>query len=240
MIIKFYSPSYKRAGKTKIHKWCKDVVMCVHEFEAEEYRKYHQNIMIIPDSKRGNMAKVRNHILDNSDCDICVMVDDDNIGIGYYEESTKYKLEFDDLIEKIKEWGSQAKDFGTVLFGINLQSDPKFYREYSPLSLLSVVLGPFCCIIKENNKIRYDERLGLNEDYDYALQVLKEYHKILRWNKYHYTAGHLGDDGGCGAYRTMDREIEQSKIMIRKWGDKVKYDFDKSTNPVVRCGLKGI
>ena len=56
------------------------MIFCVHEFEAEEYQKYHKNILIMPDTLRGNMAKVRNFILDNArktGVDICVMLDDD-------------------------------------------------------------------------------------------------------------------------------------------------------------------
>lgn len=196
--------------------------------------------MIIPNDKRGNMAKVRNHILDNSDCDICVMLDDDNDGIGYYERSKMIKIDSDELKNKIQEWYLQAIELKTVLFGVNLQSDPKFYREYSPISFLTPVLGPFSCIIKEGNTIRYDERLGLNEDYNYALQVLQKYHKILRWNKYHYIAGHLKDTGGCASYRTLQREKEQSRIMIEKWGSIVKYNFSKSTNPILKVPYKGI
>jgi len=54
------------------------VVLSVHEFEEKEYRNFHDNeCMILPDALRGNMAKVRSFILEHSDCEVCVMMDDD-------------------------------------------------------------------------------------------------------------------------------------------------------------------
>lgn len=244
--IGFYVPSYKRAGKVKTGKWLTSAILCVHEFEADEYKEKEKNkLLIIPDDLKGNMAKVRNFILDNSVHDVTCMLDDDISEVGFYEfDEISEKMKFNkitqgDLFLKIDEWRGQSEDLGTILFGMNLQSDPKFYREYSPISLQSPVLGTFCCILKTN--LRYDERLGLNEDYDFALQVLQKHHKILRWNKYSYKADHLTMAGGCGAYRVLDEEKAQAEIMISKWGKKiVSYDFKKSTNPRIRSPFKGI
>lgn len=244
--IGFYVPSYKRAGKVITSRWIKSAILCVHQSEEKEYEEKEKNkLLILPDNLKGNMAKVRNFILDNSVHDVTCMLDDDISSIGYYEtDNIEEKMEFNcitegDLFYKVNEWREQAEDLGTILFGINLQSDPKFYREYSPLSLQSPVLGTFCCILKTD--LRYDERLGLNEDYDFALQVLRKHKKILRWGKYSYKANHLTMPGGCGAYRVLDEEKRQAEIMVKKWGSKiVRYDFKKSTNPRIRSPYKGI
>lgn len=143
MNVQFFSPSYKRAKSTQLDEYLPSVIFCVHEFEADEYQENHENVLVMPDSLRGNMAKVRNFILDHArknNVDICVMLDDDVEYIGYFEEQELYKITEGELVDKIFEWSHMAEDFGTVLFGVNLQSDPKFYREYSPFSLLSPVL----------------------------------------------------------------------------------------------------
>ncbi len=241
-MIKVYSPSYKRADNVKVAGWIPEAVLCVHEFEASEYGKHQTNeLLILPDSLRGNMAKVRNFILDSCDAEICVMMDDDVEFVGYYEGGKQVKMEWEAVKAKILEWHLQAVDLGTVLFGVNLQTDRKFYREFSPITFQNPVLGPFSCIITKGNRIRYDERLSLNEDYDYFLQVMRKYHKVLRWNKFHYRAGHLKCAGGCGAYRSLKREKEQAEIMMKKWGKSVvRYDFKRSTNPVLYVPIMGI
>lgn len=245
--MKIITPSYKRAGEVKAVRLFKNhLIIAVHEFEADEYRyKYPDNeIMVLPDSIRGNMAKVRNYIRDNAGDRYLVMLDDDVSKMGYHENNGgQYNMTLDRVMEFLENGFVMAEEIGTVLWGVNLQSDPKFYRQYSPFSLLSPVLGTFCChIVTDDAKdIRYDERLGLNEDYDFALQVLWKYRKILRFNKYYYVADHLTKEGGCGSYRTLIEEMKQAEIMQKKWGeDIVKYNFKKSTNPRLRVPLKGI
>jgi hypothetical protein len=238
--IKIISPSYKRAGSARIFSlFGTSIVFAVHKFEEKGYRdKYPEDeLMILPDKLRGK---------DNCNSDYLVMIDDDVKGIGYCEfkegnSADQIMMSADQAYKFFLNGFSMAEELGTVLWGVNLQSDPKFYRNYSPISLLSPVLGTFSCHIVKGNDIRYDERLGLNEDYDFFIQVMHRYHKVLRFNKFFYMAGHLKDKGGCGAYRTMKEEERQSKIMIKKWGSNViKYDLKKSTNPRIYIPLKGI
>lgn len=243
--IKIIAPSYKRAGNVKaVDVFHDKLILAVHEFEKEEYQKAYPNneLMVMPDDIGGNMAKVRNYIRDNCDSRYLVMIDDDVEEIGYHEDMERHPIGLVAIMEFLENGFQIAEDVGTILWGINLQADPKFYREYSPFSFLSPVLGPFSChIVDDVNDIRYDNRLGLNEDYDYALQVLHKYHKIFRNNKYYYLAGHLTEQGGCGAYRILDEEKRQSEIMLNKWGSKVvSYNFKKTTNPRVKVPLKGI
>ena len=134
---------------------------------------------------------------------------------------------------------NMCKELSCRLWGINLQADPKFYRTYNPISLLGVVLGTFSCHYKP--ELRYDEGLFLNEDYDFFLKNIKKYRKVLRFKKYHYVADHLNKAGGCGSYRLKDTEIEQAKIMEKRWGSKVfRFDIKRSTNGIVNVPLKGI
>lgn len=244
--MKIIAPSYKRAGNVKAEKYFKEhLILAVHEFEADEYRHHHPDneLMILPDSTRGNMGAVRNYIRDNVNDRHLVMLDDDVSKMGYHENNGgQYTMTLDRALEFLENGFQMAEELGTILWGVNLQSDPKFYRQYSPFSLLAPVLGTFCChIVDDTSSIRYDERLGLNEDYDFALQVMHKYHKILRFSKYYYVADHLTMAGGCGSYRTLLAEKEQAEIMLKKWGsDVVKYNFEKSTNPRIRVPLKGI
>ena len=243
--VKIICPTYKRAGNVKaLNVFGVELVLAVHEFEVDQYEGSYPNneIMVLPDETKGNMAKVRNYIRDNCGTRYLVMIDDDVEEFGYHERLKRYRIGLDKIMTFLENGFEMCEEFGTILWGVNLQADPKFYREYSPFSLLSPVLGPFCCHLVDNVKeVRYDERLGLNEDYDFALQVLRKYHKIYRNNKYYYLAGHLTEEGGCGAYRLLDEEWRQAAIMLNKWGpDVVKYNFDKSTNPRIKVPLKGI
>ncbi len=237
-------PSYRRAGiTTSQNVFGEELVFAVNESQVEEYQgEYPKNrIMAVSEDCRGNMAKVRNFIRDNVESDRFVMVDDDVEWLGYVENTKSRRMSSARMWEVLEMGFQMAEDLGTVLWGINLTEDRRFYRQYSPFSLLSPVLGPFSCHRGRDPDLRYDDRLGLNEDYDFALQVLKKYRKILRFNKYHYFAGHLDNTGGCPSYRTMDEEKRQAQIMIKKWGTRVvRYNFARSINPKVRVPYKGI
>lgn len=244
--IWYYTPSYKRVWGVEVNKLIPGVKICVHEFEADgyvaEYGK--ESVLIMSDKLKGNMAKVRNWMVEyskkNGD-DVCVLMDDDVKSVGYYEDMVKNEVNYEDIYRKIKDMWKMCMDLDIGLFGINLQSDPKFYREYTPYSFHSPVLWPFTCIVMGKlGDIRYDERLGLNEDYDLFIQMCHRDWKVLRCNKWHYTCGHIKDKWWCGAYRTLDREKKQAEIMKEKWWDVVKYDFARSTNPVVKIPYRGI
>lgn len=237
------SPSYKRAGKVKVRELFPEAVLCVHKFEAEEYKKKEGgDILVMPDSVSGNMAKVRNYMLEwaYKQSDWVLMVDDDVRDIVYFEGGTSKRHRFKShkhLIDFITNGFVMAEDMGVKLWGLNSVDDPKAYREYLPFSTLTPILGPFSAHIK--NPLRYDCRLGLKEDYDFALQHLQKYKGILRFSKYAYLVEHIVLEGGCASYRTREKERQQLELLQKKWGSKV-VKVQNSINPLVKCPLKGI
>lgn len=241
MKVIFVSPSYKRAGNVKVRKVIKDIILAVHEFEEKDYReKEGGELIIIPDNLRGNMARIRNFILEEcyKKSDYVVMMDDDVSDILYHENGKRVSMKEKDIKDFVVNGFIMCEDMDIKLFGLNLLDDRKAYREYSPYSTLSVVLGPFCGHIKSS--IRYDERLGLKEDYDYSLQHLRKYKGILRFNKYSYTVDHITGSGGCTSYRVREEEERQIRLFQKKWSRKVVKIKDSSINPVIKCPLRGI
>ena len=240
------SPSYKRADDVKIRGWFFDITLAVHEFEAEEYKeKQGGNLMILPDSTRGNMAKVRQYILDQAGEDEwVVMMDDDVEEFGYFGKAEQKEnwmpYDRDEFLDFLNMGCNLAEEVGTNLWGVNVSFDPRFYREYTPIALSSPVLGTFC-VQKKTKGISYDMRLGLKEDYDIFLQHLHKFHKVLRINRNYYRAAHLTVAGGCGVYRNMDQEKKQAEIFTKKWGTKViKWTPERSTNPRLYPPIPGV
>ena len=253
-------PSYKRP-KVKSFDFFGDILQVyVCESEAEEYIKsnkgFEKNIIAVPLGVQGNVARIRNYIL--NDCfqkgaDVCCIVDDDMAYIGYYEKLRLHKLEKEEIIPFIKKYSLVCKEFGFMMWGVNLNSDPQCYREYTPFSTTSVVLGPFSCYLN-GNECRYDEKLPLKEDYDISLQNLNKYRGILRVNKYHYSCAQSTNAGGCATYRNIEKEKNQLLQLQKKWGKTiVKSDMSdrshsskkirKNTvdyNPVVKSPIRGV
>lgn len=238
--------SYKRAGDISSDRVFKNAKIVIPESQFKEYDQYEYKngceLLPIPDEADGNIARKRNYILDNfqSMCDgNMAIVDDDYDYIAMMEQGNQYKLTTDQVEAMLINGFQMCKDLGTVMWGLNVQTDPRFYNEFAPFTMLSVCLGPFQAFC--NNPLRYDEDLYLKEDYDMSLQVLQKYHKILRFGKYSYQVNHFNKTGGVVSYRTKGKEIEQLKRLEQKWGSKVvKYDVSKDVDPIVKVPLKGI
>lgn len=238
-----YIPSYRRAGRVSSLAVYPRAVLCVAKAEASAYRRAHPGarLLVMPDSAYGRgMAVVRNWILDNAPTADVVMADDDCSVFARHEGGERRRKTPAEIGRFIGQGFRMAAELGTVLWGVNQQFDPKFYREYSPLSLLSPVLGPFMGIRKTD--LRFDARLGLKEDYDFSLQALNRHRRVLRFNAWHYVVGHLGVKGGCASSRTMEAEREQMALFRRKWGPVVAETCKgrESVNPLVRWPVPGI
>ena len=89
--MKIYAPSYKRAKGVKTHKIIEDIIYCVHEFEADDYKKLGYNVEVMPDSIKGNIARVRNYMLDNYIGEKGLIVDDDLEAIKRWNEKNPDK-----------------------------------------------------------------------------------------------------------------------------------------------------
>lgn len=257
MKISVCCPSYKRP-KVKTLDYLPYCKVYVDEGEYDDYVKENRegsNIVKVPKGIQGNVSRIRNYILDTNfknGMDVVCIIDDDMSYIGYYEGIKSNKVKAEDFVTFIDKYSLVCKEFGYKMWGINLNSDKQCYREYSPFSSLSVVLGPFSCHLK-GSECRYDENLPLKEDYDISIQHLNRYRGILRVNKYHYVCKQSENVGGCAIQRNIQREIEQLNLLQKKWGSKiVKWDESSRShksnkgrkivdyNPVIIVPIKGI
>ena len=129
-------PTYKRAGMIETFDLLPKANYWVHEFEVDNYRQAHKGIRIkvLPDGLRGNVASVRNHILNQTgNADVSVQVDDDVNYIGYWENKQELRLDGEkDILDMIKVYSVMAKELGVFLWGMNVNADKQVYREYTP------------------------------------------------------------------------------------------------------------
>lgn len=246
--MKIYIPTYKRADSVKTNKWCKSAILVVRRSEEEEYRKYNpeSEILVVEDSEDGSASRKRNAILKRTVGENIVMMDDDIKGVGFHEKGEMNVATEGEFLGVMENMFVMMEEMNTVLGGFNVQSDKKFYREYSPFSLSSVVLGPLTILRNIDEDIRYDDRLYLKEDYDIAIQVLKKYRKLLRFNKWYYVCEHIKGKGGCMDSRNMENELKNMEILVNKWGSRIVRSERKTQagnvtiNPIIKIPIKGI
>lgn len=261
MKISVNCPSYKRP-KVETLDYFPECKVWVDNKEYEDYIKanpgFEKNIISCPDGVQGNVSRIRNYILEQefkSGVDAVCIIDDDLKGIYRFNVRDGYAYN-DDIIPAdefnlfLQKGTLMCQEMGFKLWGVNLNKDALNYKHCLPFSTKSVILGPFSVHLK--NDIRYDEKLPLKEDYDLAIQHLREYRGILRFNMYHYNCKQSKQAGGCATYRNYERETQQLKLLQKKWGSsivkmdtsvtgkakkkKVRIDY----NPIIHIPIKGV
>lgn len=250
-------PSYKRADRVKTTERYPYVKLYVAESEADGYRAWNSGteVVAVPDAVQGNVARIRNYILDREfegGADGVVLVDDDvhwfarfdRVDAEYGPRCGETKLDAEELLGFIEQGMGLCDEWGFKFWGMNPNgTDRLAYRQTQPFSTLSFVGGPFQGFLPSS--IRYDENLPLKEDYDMTLQHIREYGGVLRFNAYHYECDQANIKGGCAAVRNAKYELEQFRALQRKWGSRV-VKADKSSvrgfdfNPIIKVPVRGV
>ena len=263
MEISVNSPSYRRPTGVKTLDYIPFCRVWVDEGEADAYREANPGAEIIacPKGVQGNVARIRNYILDKEferGMDAVLLLDDDihcierfevdKDGFGY----ARHKLEADELMPFLEKYSQMCLELGFKEWGLNCNADAMAYRHYTPFSTTGVFIGgPFQCFLK-GNRCRYDEELPLKEDYDMVIQQYNVERGILRLNAYHYLCEQSTIQGGCAASRNRAKEEQQFLALLEKWGSEiVKRDRSNKGgtskekkyadyNPIIKIPIKGV
>ena len=254
MKISINIPSYKRPYVETLE-YIHDAIVWVSESQLQDYKAKNASgtFRTMPDEVNGNIARVRNYILDHTkEDDAVVIMDDDCKGLYYWEKNEKHLVEESRFLAFVEKYTNIAEQFGSMRWGVNVNQDKQVYREYSPFSLSNFVGAPFGVFLK-GNTLRYDERIPLKEDYDMTLQQLNKYRKVLRLNKFFYIVKQHAQVGGVANMRSLKVEKEQLEFLQKKWGkDIVKFDNNSRShnstkqktnidlNPVIKAPIKGV
>lgn len=208
--------SYKRAGIVKTIHIFPSAAIWVPESQGDDYRKYYDNVVTIPDKEDGTTSKKFNAILNRTPSDYTLILDDDIPMIGMWNGGEGIILTPEQALYMVWQGFVLAEDLGVELWGINQGYDPMWYRTYTPFSLLAPVLGPFNAHIRPT--LRYDDSCNAKEDYDFWFQNIQKIRKTLRLNMYHYKHDIANMPGGLHSIRTNAYEDAAEKRMKEKWG----------------------
>lgn len=254
MRISICCPSYKRPKVETLEHYPHTRVYVSESEKAEYMAANHEgaDIVAVPDAVQGNVARIRNYILEREfegGADCVVIIDDDLQGIfrwnarGDFGYETK-KLTEPELFELCRVGSHMCEEWGYRLWGLNCgKNDKKAFKQCTPFNTLGFIGGPFSAHLR--NPIRYDERLPLKEDYDLTLQHLNKYRGALRFNMYFYMCRQSENTGGCAQMRNIARERQQFEALQAKWGENIvrsdntsKKQFDY--NPIIKVPIAGV
>lgn len=219
-------PSYKRPNKVRALGAFPHATVYVPDSQFAAYSEalpVTTELVAIPDTADGNIARKRNWILDHAPSEWVLMVDDDLLGIGVWEglADQPRRLGVDEAMAFVSQGFRMATEAGVHLWGINLVRDRRTYCTIRPFGLLAPILGTFAGHALPT--LRYDEGFFTKEDYDFWLQHIEKYRRTLRFNKY-VQEKRDEETGGLSGWRTMEREKQMADRLITKWGKIVRYN----------------
>lgn len=192
-----------------------EYVFCVKNGEKELYNRAGcKNVF-----ETGGLMQSRNAALQMAfeKNQICVQLSDDikkvtvNKNFGE-KKAVDLDLAISDLVSVF------TKIDGVYLMGVPPTSND-FYAK-NKISKNTFCIGDMLFV--KPNPLRFDTTLTLKEDYDYTLQHLQKYGNVFRYQKYLFEFEHYTNKGGAVQYRTSKEEKKNIRILIGKWGDKIK------------------
>lgn len=224
--MRIYIPTYARYDAIHTFDHLPDHVrkitsIVVYEGEPEKYpEKYHPYFLIAPLSVKG-IHKTRQWIQDQHDISdpLYGVLDDD---VVFYENNYYYAADDDKIRTPGKtpvDWELllstvdelfESGEYGMIGFPstydivLDMQPMKKNGGHFPPYKENTRVLG--ACFYNKSliSEFRYD-RIMMQEDLDFPLQVLENGIKICKCTGVYYgNTRKFGDPGGCSTYRTSD------------------------------------
>lgn len=145
---------------------------------------------------------------------ICLQMDDDYLSAyvanGPHGAIKCTRITLDELIERLvsKFLTSKALCSGCAPTDNKLGID-------RDISESAFIIASF--FAAKPNPLRFDESLRMKEDYDYTLQHLSKYGRVLRMNRLMPVFAHYDNSGGWKSYRSTATEQAAIARLREKW-----------------------
>lgn len=182
-----------------------NTVLVVQEREAHRYGKY--PIRVLP-SEIQTIGPTRQWILENMNDTKIVQVDDDFTiccrdagSVKLHQATDQEKL---DLFERID---SALDEYSHV--GVSArQGNNRVEEEEKEVARMTGFTAVNTKLIPEG--VKYD-RMEVQEDLDFTLQLLREGHKNLVLYRWCYNQPGSNTSGGCSSFRTMEVQARSAR-----------------------------
>lgn len=229
MRIEVAIPTYRRPVVETLKIYPDAVVFC-DSTDYEVLREVHPDATfhVMPDGVQGNIARVRNYIMDwacAEGADWVFSFDDDirliitvswSNGHVVVEE---FKGASPEVFSLIALGCQMADDVGTPVWGFNPHGDI-IAAYYARIIRFSGFISGAAFGIRTDCGLRFWEENPFSEDYDMSLQAINRYGACLVLD-FVCVSHRMVVEGGCSMTRTPEVELESKKLLVERWGSDV-------------------
>lgn len=147
----------------------------------------------------------------------CVELSDDLSRVRIVKTVAKdvTRLKDIDLKKAVEYMQRLGKRYGVKLVGVAPTTNLFFFNEKRKYSFKNFIVGDFIMVFPSD--LRFDCDISLKEDYDFTLQHLKTFGKVLRCNDVFAYFSHRKNKGGAVRYRTSELEQSTIEYLKKKW-----------------------
>lgn len=212
-------PSKGRAGKTKSDKYITQAVAYVPENEVEAYQAAGLPWVVgVPMDVRG-ITKTRNWILDHTDEQWVVFIDDDLKIAGWIElgetQGKHRKLTETQMIAEWERLFEITEDVGYRIWGLDTAGALRSVYPYRPFIWHTYVTASCMGIINDPaNPLRFDESFPVKEDYELCLRCIRDDGGVVGARYLYWVNSHWIDPGGVRDYRSQVMELDAIERLI--------------------------
>lgn len=189
----------------------------------EEYTLYRgYQTRVLPTSVPPNIGSVRQYLLETFPTEKICMLDDDLVfAVRRGDDPTKFR-EPDSLdMYKMFRMLEIQLDLGYALVGIAAREGANRLTTSYSVAARAMRVHAINASVYHRLGIRYD-RMSLMEDFDVILQFLEAGHPNIVLNDWVSNQAGSNTEGGCSAYRTLERQAEAAQQLKAFHPDFVK------------------
>lgn len=195
-----------------------EIYIFVEPQDLNDYKKYKGRVKKIVNIEKNDqgIVYVRNFILDYFKQGDEVMMLDDDIQ-GFYRMAGKevVKIGIEDTMKLFEQSFKICQNGGSKLWGLYPIANAFYMSCKNPINVKGFIIATACGIVVSD--LRFEEEAGLKEDYDFTMQHIKKFGKVLRWNCYAVKAKHYKNKGGLTEIRTKEKEKKVCDYLKKKY-----------------------
>lgn len=195
-----------------------EIYLFVEPQDINEYTKCKDRVKKIVNIKKNDqgIVYVRNFILDYFKKGDQVMMLDDDVQ-GFYKLSGKElkKMEVAETMNLFEKSFKICENGGAKYWGFYPIANNFYMNCKNPINVKGFIIATACGTIVD--ELRYDKHSDLKCDYDFTMQHIKKFGKVLRWNCYAVKAKHYTNKGGCVMTRTKEKEKKVCDYLKKKY-----------------------
>ena len=226
-------PSRKRAHNMDTIRWLlPTALICIDEREVDDYAPFVDKANMLVHPAMDGLPKVMNWMMDNTDSEVFVEIDDDFQGVQVNTGSKRFIIDSEEILAIIENAMVCTRDLNMTTFCWSRTPNTTIiHPDTRPIVPTQSVCNAFGLMGAARHR-HYDTTMLGRADVDWSLRTLLEDRAVFADIRFYFDCGRVfGGRGGNVGMVTPEVFKSSSRRIVAKWGKHVSFkqlSFQKS------------